>query len=120
MVILESPERKASRQRLGRMIRKLRRAAQELGPLTPEQITAEVAAVRTPRARRAIHWDGEEGERVRLKQQRLRHRIARDSHLVQPRSAPQSLAGTNTRRSLGRDRGVRGEARLGWSVRGER
>ncbi len=52
MVILESPERKASRQRLGRMIRKLRRAAQELGPLTPEQITAEVAAVRTPRARR--------------------------------------------------------------------
>ena len=52
MVILESPERKASRQRLGRMIRKLRRAAQELGPLTPEQIAAEVAAVRTPRARR--------------------------------------------------------------------
>jgi hypothetical protein len=52
MVILESPERKASRQRLGRMIRKLRRAAQELGPLTPEQVAAEVAAVRTPRARR--------------------------------------------------------------------
>jgi hypothetical protein len=52
MVILESPERKASRQRLGRMIRKLRRAAQELGPLTPEQIAAEVAAVRAQRARR--------------------------------------------------------------------
>ena len=52
MVILESPERKVSRQRLGRMIRKLRRAAQELGPLTPEQIAAEVAAVRTQRARR--------------------------------------------------------------------
>ena len=52
MVILESPERKASRQRLGRMIGKLRRAAQEIGSLTPEQITAEVAAVRTPRARR--------------------------------------------------------------------
>ena len=52
MVILESPERKASRQRLGRMIRKLRRAAQEFGPLTPEQIAAEVAAVRTHRARR--------------------------------------------------------------------
>jgi len=52
MVILESPERKASRQRLGPMIRKLRRAAQELGPLTPAQIAAEVAAVRTHRARR--------------------------------------------------------------------
>jgi len=52
MVILESPERKASRKRLGHMIRKLRRVAQELGPLTPEQIVAEVAAVRTQRARR--------------------------------------------------------------------
>ena len=53
MVILESPERKASRQRLGRMIRKLRRAAQELRPLTSEQIAAEVAAVRAQRARRS-------------------------------------------------------------------
>ncbi len=52
MVILESPERKASRQRLGQMVRKLRRAAQELGPLTNEQIAAEVAAVRAQRARR--------------------------------------------------------------------
>ena len=52
MVILEAPERKASRQRLAQMIRKLRRAAQELGPLTPEQIAAEVAAVRKQRARR--------------------------------------------------------------------
>ena len=52
MVILESPERKASRQRLGRMIRKLRRAAQELGSLTSEQIATEVAAVRAQRARR--------------------------------------------------------------------
>jgi len=52
MVILESPERQASRQRLGRMIGKLRRSVQELGPLTPDQIAAEVAAVRTPRARR--------------------------------------------------------------------
>jgi uncharacterized RDD family membrane protein YckC len=51
MVIFGSPERKASRQRLGRMICKLRGAAQELGPLTPEQIATEVAAVRTPRAR---------------------------------------------------------------------
>ena len=51
-MILESPERKASRQRLGRMIGQLRRTAQELGPLTPEQISAEVTAVRTPRARR--------------------------------------------------------------------
>jgi len=32
MVTLESPERKASRQRFGRMIRKLRGAAQELAP----------------------------------------------------------------------------------------
>jgi hypothetical protein len=53
MVILESPERKASRERLGRMIRKLRRAAQELGPLTPEQIAAEVVSVRSQRARRS-------------------------------------------------------------------
>lgn len=53
MVILESPERKASRQRLGRMIRKLRRAAQELGPLTPKQIAVEVTAVRAQRARRS-------------------------------------------------------------------
>jgi hypothetical protein len=52
MVILESPERKASRQRLGQMIRRLRRAANELGPLTAEQIAAEVAAVRAQRARR--------------------------------------------------------------------
>jgi|CXWL01.1.fsa_nt_gi hypothetical protein len=50
MVILESPERQASRQRLGRMIRKLRRAAHEFGPLTPEQIAAEVAAVRARRS----------------------------------------------------------------------
>jgi hypothetical protein len=53
MVILESPERPASRQRLAGMIRKLGRAAQELGPLTPEQIAAEVAAVRVQRARRS-------------------------------------------------------------------
>lgn len=53
MVILESPDRKASRHRLGRMIRTLRRAAQELGPLTPEQIAAEVASVRALRARRS-------------------------------------------------------------------
>jgi len=53
MVILESPERKASRQRLRRMILKLRRAAQELSPLTPAQIAAEVAAVRAQRARRS-------------------------------------------------------------------
>jgi hypothetical protein len=52
MVILESPDRKASRQRLGQMIRKLRRAGQELGPLTSEQIAAEVEAVRAHRARR--------------------------------------------------------------------
>jgi hypothetical protein len=52
MVILEAPERKASRQRLARMIRKLRRAAQELGPLTPEKIAREVAVVRDQRASR--------------------------------------------------------------------
>lgn len=53
MVILESAERKASRQRLASMIRKVRRAAQALGPLTPEQIATEVAAVRAQRARRS-------------------------------------------------------------------
>ena len=49
MVILESPERQSSRQR----VRKLHRAVQELGPLTSEQIAAEVAAVRAQRARRS-------------------------------------------------------------------
>lgn len=53
MVILESPERQASRQRFGQMVRKLRRAVQELGPLTAEQIAAEVGAVRAQRARRS-------------------------------------------------------------------
>jgi hypothetical protein len=53
MVILESAERKASRQRLTTMIRKVRRAVQELGPLSPEQIAAEVAVVRAQRARRS-------------------------------------------------------------------
>lgn len=53
MVILESPERQASRQRFGQMVQKLRRAVQELGPLTAEQIAAEVAAVRAQRARRS-------------------------------------------------------------------
>ena len=53
MVILESPERQASRQRLGQVIRKVRRAAQEIGVLAPEQIAAEVAAVRAQRARRS-------------------------------------------------------------------
>ena len=53
VLILESPARAASRKRLARMVSKLRRAARELGPLTPEQVTAEVAAVRTPRARRS-------------------------------------------------------------------
>lgn len=53
MVILESPERQASRQRFWQMVRKLRRAVQELGPLTAEQIAAEVAAVRAQRARRS-------------------------------------------------------------------
>lgn len=52
MVILEAPERKASRQRLARMIRKLHKAARELGPLTAEQIAAEVETVRRQRARR--------------------------------------------------------------------
>jgi hypothetical protein len=51
VVILESPERAASRKRLALMVRKLRRASREVG-LTPEQIAAEVVAVRRVRARR--------------------------------------------------------------------
>lgn len=51
VVILESPERAASRKRLALMVRKLRRASREVG-LTPEQIAAEVVAVRRARARR--------------------------------------------------------------------
>lgn len=52
MVIIESPERKASRQRLIHLLAKVRRAAQALGPLTAEQVAAEVAAVRKRRAHR--------------------------------------------------------------------
>ena len=51
MVILESPERKASRQRLGRRFASCV-ARPGAWPPHPEQIAAEVAAVRTPRARR--------------------------------------------------------------------
>lgn len=51
VVILESPERAASRKRLALMVRKLRRASREVG-LTPEHIAAEVVAVRRARARR--------------------------------------------------------------------
>jgi type 1 glutamine amidotransferase len=43
----------ASRKQLATMIRKVRRAAKELGPLSPEQIATEVAAVRAQRARRS-------------------------------------------------------------------
>lgn len=52
VVILESPARAASR-RLATIIRKVRRAAQELGPLSSDQVAAEVAAVRAERARRS-------------------------------------------------------------------
>ena len=52
MVIIESPERKASRQRLIHLLAKVRRAAQALGPLTAVQVAAEVAAVRKRRAHR--------------------------------------------------------------------
>lgn len=51
ILILESPARAASRKRLTRMVSKLRYATRKLGPLTPEQITAEVAAVRRERGR---------------------------------------------------------------------
>ena len=52
VLILESPARAASRKRLTRMVRKLRRATGELG-ITPDQIAAEVEAVRRVRARRS-------------------------------------------------------------------
>jgi hypothetical protein len=52
VVILEAPERAASRKRLARMVRKLRHATRGLG-LTSEQIAAEVDAVRRHRARRS-------------------------------------------------------------------
>ena len=51
VLILESPARAASRKRLARMVSKLRRATRELG-ITPDQIAAEVKAVRQARARR--------------------------------------------------------------------
>ena len=50
ILILESPARAASRSRLTRMVRKLRRATRELG-ITPDQIAAEIEAVRRKRAR---------------------------------------------------------------------
>lgn len=52
VLILESPARAANRQRLARMVRKLRRATRELG-ITSDQIAAEVEAVRRERARRS-------------------------------------------------------------------
>jgi hypothetical protein len=52
VLILESPAHAASRKRLARMVSKLRRATRELG-ITPDQIAAEVAAVRRNRARRS-------------------------------------------------------------------
>ncbi len=52
ILILESPARAASRKRLARMVSKLRRATRALG-ITPDQITAEVKAVRRERARRS-------------------------------------------------------------------
>ncbi|MBH0179059.1 MAG: hypothetical protein HP491_14660 [Nitrospira sp.] len=51
VLILESPARAASRKRLARMVNKLRRTTRELG-ITPDQIAAEVEAVRRKRARR--------------------------------------------------------------------
>lgn len=51
VLILESPARAASCKRLARMVNKLRRATRELG-ITPDQIAAEVEAVRRNRARR--------------------------------------------------------------------
>ena len=52
VLILESPARAASRKKLARMVGKVRRAARELS-IMPEQIAAEVAAVRRERARRS-------------------------------------------------------------------
>ena len=52
ILILESPARAASRKKLVRMVSKLRRATRELA-VTPEQIAAEVGAVRRERARRS-------------------------------------------------------------------
>jgi hypothetical protein len=52
ILILESPARAASRTRLARMVRKLRRATREL-EITPDQIAAEVEAVRRKHARRS-------------------------------------------------------------------
>ncbi len=52
VLILESPARAATRRRLARMVSKLRRATREL-TITPDQIAAEVAAVRRERARRS-------------------------------------------------------------------
>jgi hypothetical protein len=52
VLILESPARAASRKRLIHMVHKLRRATRELR-ITPDQITAEVEAVRRERARRS-------------------------------------------------------------------
>jgi hypothetical protein len=50
ILILESPARAASRTRLARMVRKLRRVTGELG-ITPDQIAAEVEGVRHKHAR---------------------------------------------------------------------
>jgi virulence-associated protein VagC len=51
VVIVEPQERAAARMRLVRMVRSLRRAAQELGPPSPSRIVDDVNAVRRRRAR---------------------------------------------------------------------
>jgi hypothetical protein len=50
VLFIESEQRRTARSRVARMVQRLRRAAKDLGDLTPATITREVAAVRRKRA----------------------------------------------------------------------
>jgi hypothetical protein len=52
VVIIESKQRLAARKRLGKLVRDLRRAARELGPLEDKKVSALVDKVRQARAGR--------------------------------------------------------------------
>lgn len=50
VLFIESEQRRTARRRVTRMVQRLRRAAKDLGDLTPATIAREVAAVRRKRA----------------------------------------------------------------------
>lgn len=50
VVIIESKQREVARKRLARLVRQLRQAGKEVGPIRPDEIEALVGEVRAARA----------------------------------------------------------------------